>query len=193
MGAISPILPRPAILTFASILALAAILTIILLHTFRFRQQHLTGKFEFSGFRINIDQFHTYPIPLFQYILHFLYAFVIDLGHVQQTIFTRQEFHESTESGNCLYNSLVNLSNFRFAGNSLDAGNGNLDWFCIGGSNIHDTLITHFFNNDNRSGFLLNILNNLSSGANDSSDLILIYCKRNHTRCVRFQVRTRFR
>mgnify|MGYP006962827289 CR=1 FL=1 len=59
MGAISPILPRPAILTFASILALAAILTIILLHTFRFRQQHLTGKFEFSGFRINIDQFHT--------------------------------------------------------------------------------------------------------------------------------------
>ena len=112
---------------------------------------------------------------------------------MQQTVFTRQELHESTESGDCLYNSLVNLSDFRFASNSLDAGNGNLDRFCIGGSNIHDTLITHFFNNDNRSGFFLNILNNLSAGANDRADLILIHRKRNHTRSVRFQIRTRFR
>ena len=55
MGTISPILSRPAILTFASILAFTAILTIILLHTFRFRQQHLTGKFEFSEFSFKVN------------------------------------------------------------------------------------------------------------------------------------------
>ena len=58
-------------------------------HAFRFWQEYLAREFEFTGLRINFNEFHFDFITDLQSIFNFFKAFPLDLGDMQQTILVR--------------------------------------------------------------------------------------------------------
>ena len=67
--------------------------TVTFLLLFRSWQQNLSRKFEFTGFRININQFYINFVTLFNSgFFHCFQTFPVYFRNVQQTVLTRQKF-----------------------------------------------------------------------------------------------------
>src|SRR5690606_32064057 len=91
------------------------------------------------------------------------------------------------------HDRFIYIANFRYVSNGFNTLFRSLQSFSIGAGDIDNTLIINLFDIDNRTGRRLNILNDLSTRANHSTDLTLLDHHFQDTRSVRLQIRSWFR
>ena len=92
---------------------------------------------------------------------------------MEQAVLVGDDFHEGTEGhdGNNL--AVIYLANLGHLHDGANLGLASLDVFLVLGGNLHDTLLVVFGDDDDGVGFLLHLLDDLATGADDGTNHIL--------------------
>src|SRR5512136_660664 len=109
---------------------------------------------------------------------------------MEQAVFVWQDFNKSSELNYCLYFSPINLSYFRNRYNFLHPVERSSNSFLIFAKDIYIPVSVFLFNNYGGTCLTLNLLNDFSSGTNQSTNHIFRYGQHFNSWSVRFEFRS---
>ena len=110
---------------------------------------------------------------------------------MEKTFLAREDFHKRTELDNRLDHALVNLVDFRLCDDGLYTCHCLVHVFLVDSRDCDNADAVHLVDGDDGVCVGLDFQDNLSAGADDSSDVVLRNSELRHARNERLVVRTR--
>ena len=112
---------------------------------------------------------------------------------MEQAFFTRHKLYEAAVRHDGLHGGLIYFTYFRQGNDSFNLSDSSSHLFAVVGSNFYATALLVLINRNDSACFSLDTLNNLTAGANNSTNHIFRDIESSDTRSVRFEVSTRSR
>ena len=137
-------------------------------------REHTVGELIFARLRVYFQELHLDVVALVNAgVLNGLKALPRYLRDVEQAFLARQNLYEAAVRHDAFYHAVVDLANLRQRHDSLDLGNGGIDALLVGSRHLHVAHAVGFVDGDGRAGILLHLLDDFSTGADDSTDKLL--------------------
>ena len=145
----------------------------LLLIAFGFGQKSLTAELNLASLFVDIDNLHLELVTLFNQTFERLGTTPVVLADVHQALFAGQELEEGTKLDNADHLGIIHLSHLRNGANFLNPLDGGRDIVLVLRSDIDNTELANFFDVDDGIRFSLNLLDNLATLTDNSSDKVL--------------------
>ena len=132
------------------------------------------GEAELARLLVDVEQLHLDGVALVNAgVLNGVEALPVELADMQQAFLARHEFHEAAVGHDAHHLGVVGLADLRDSHDGAYLGHSGVDAGLVGSRHLYLAHAILFVDGDGGSGLLLHTLDDLSTRANDSADILL--------------------